>query len=75
MTTSQLSSSTATIMTRTARGVTRKNTFKLQYMESQKLKDAKAKIENKRQWQARKNAANKKKQVKAKQPRKKIFHS
>ena len=40
-------------------------------MESQELKDAQAKMENKRQRQARKEAADKKKQAKAKQPRKK----
>lgn len=39
-------------------------------MESQELKDAQAKIENKRQQQARKEAADKKKQAKARQPRK-----
>lgn len=57
-------------MTRTARGVTRKKTFELQRMELQELKDAQAKIENKRQRQAKKEAANKRKQAKAKQPRK-----
>ncbi len=49
LTTSQLTPSTASIMTCTARGVTRKKTFELQRMESQELKDAQAKIENKRQ--------------------------
>lgn len=57
-------------MTRTARGVTRKKTFELQRMEWQELKDTQAKIENKRQRQAKKEAANKRKQAKAKQPRK-----
>ena len=57
-------------MTRTARGVTKKKTFELQRMESQELKDAQAKIENKRQQQARKEAANKRKRAKAKQPQK-----
>lgn len=70
LTTSQLPPSNAPIMTRTARGVTRKKTFELQRMESQELKDAQAKIENKRQRQAKKEAANKSKQAKAKQPRK-----
>lgn len=70
LTTSQLPPSSAPIMTRTARGVTRKKTFELQRMESQELKDAQAKIENKRQRLAKKEAANKRKQAKAKQPRK-----
>ena len=39
-------------------------------MESQELKDTQAKMENKRQQQARKEAADKKKQAKAMQPRK-----
>ena len=58
------------MMTRTARNVVRKKTFELQCMESQELRDAKAKIENKRQRQARKDVADKKKQAKSKQPRK-----
>lgn len=57
LTTSQLPPSTAPMMTRTARGVVRKKTFELQRMESQELKDAQAKMENKRQRQARKEAA------------------
>ena len=70
LTTSQLPQSTSPIMTSTARDVTRSITFELQRMESQELKDAQAKIENKRQRQAKKEAANKKKQAKAKQPQK-----
>ncbi len=70
LTTSQLPQSTSPIMTSTAQDVTRSITFELQRMESQELKDAQAKIENKRQRQAKKEAANKKKQAKAKQPQK-----
>lgn len=70
LTTNQLPPSTAPIMTRTARGVIQKKTFELQRMELQELKDAQAKIENKHQRQARKEAANKRKRAKAKQPRK-----
>lgn len=67
LTASQLPSFTAPVMTRTARGVARKKTFELQHMESQDLKDAQAKTENKRQRQVRKEAAERKKRAKAKQ--------
>lgn len=70
LTTSQLPPSTAPMMTRTARGVVRKKTFEPQRMESQELRDAQAKIENKRQRQARKEVADRKKQAKSKQARK-----
>ena len=60
LTTNQLSPATCPSMTPKAWDVTRKKTFKLERMESQELKDAQAKIENKRQRQARKDAAKKK---------------
>ena len=58
-------------MTCTARRVARKKTFfELQRMVLQELKDAQAKIENKRQRQVRKEAAERKKRAKAKELRK-----
>lgn len=65
MTTSQLSPSTAPVMTQTARGVTRKRTYQQERLESQDLKDKQAKLDRK----ARKKATAEKKLAKTKQTR------
>lgn len=66
LTASQLPPSTAPVMTRTARGVTRKKTYQQEHLESQALKDKQAKLDR----EACKKATAEKKLAKTNQTRK-----